>query len=686
MIGARDTAVGTAEVAELAGRVVSPAVHRAHLDGMRALAVYLVVAFHAGIYRFAGGYVGVDIFFVLSGYLVTQVLVRDVAGEGSIRLGRFYARRVRRLLPAAFVALIGTALLITALDPAEALAAIDAFKAAFLYSANWYFIGQSTDYFAAEVVSNPVLPFWSLAVEEQFYVIWPLTLAALFWVAVRLPKHRLLFVRLVVAGGALASMVWALTLRTDEPNRAYFGTDARAYQLLAGASIALLPSLVDRAGRFRRLVRFAAPASLVAIVAVGSSFGTDDPILRGVAITVVTVVAIVALEAAEGGIAQRALSSRPLVYLGKVSYGTYLWHWPVIIVAAEVLDLGEKGTLVLAVVVATGLASLSYQLLEDPVRTSRLLDRHRLAVIGVGLAVSVIAALVLIPAIIEPRDRTAVAQASPTDGFTPVPDWVDVAKIRKDRYGQVFGPDGKELSCVGRDPAECTIVRGSGKHILIMGDSNAVMMIPAFTQLAQDHDLSLSLGALSGCSWQRDVYTFTDEVNAACREIKDDAYDRVIPALDPDVIVLVNLGDSQYFSKADPNTRAVTPGVEASTRSSLEELAVDGRGVVVIEPLPRPTDDQNPLSCLSVAEVVEDCRFVAATGPSKFESLLRSIAASNPRVRSADVDQLVCPYFPICDPIVNGLVVRWDFQHLTRDYSRSLSEPLGSYLRDQGLL
>ena len=154
--------------------VEAPDTYRPYLDGLRALAVYLVLLFHAGLSAFSGGYIGVDVFFVLSGYLVTQLLLRDIAHNGSIRFGRFYARRFRRLLPAAFVALIVTAVVFTAISSTvEVSGAMESFKAAFLYSANWYFIHHASGYFGADITTNPVLPFWSLAVEEQFYIFWP---------------------------------------------------------------------------------------------------------------------------------------------------------------------------------------------------------------------------------------------------------------------------------------------------------------------------------------------------------------------------------------------------------------------------------------------------------------------------------------------------------------------------------
>ena len=231
--------------------------YRPHLDGLRAVAVYLVVLFHAGTSAFTGGYVGVDVFFVLSGYLVTQLLLRDVAQSGRIRFGRFYSRRFRRLLPAAFVALIVTAFVFTAISSTvEVSGAIGSFKAAFLYSANWYFIHHASGYFGADISTNPVLHFWSLAVEEQFYLVWPLALGGGFLLTRRLERARQMrAIRVAVVVGAIASAAWALSLKGSNPNHAYYGTDARAYELLAGAFLALTPATVDWAKKFARFMR-----------------------------------------------------------------------------------------------------------------------------------------------------------------------------------------------------------------------------------------------------------------------------------------------------------------------------------------------------------------------------------------------------------------------------------------------
>ena len=195
--------------------------YRPHLDGLRAIAVYLVVAYHAGADRLANGFIGVDVFFVLSGYLVTQILVRDVATMGRARFSNFYARRIRRLLPASLIALVITAVVYSALaTPAAVREVVGSFQAALLYVANWHFIRHSTDYFASTTTLNPVLHFWSLAVEEQFYLLWPLAFTGLVFLSRGFGAHAHRVRQAMVAAGLLASMLWALHLAGTNLDRA----------------------------------------------------------------------------------------------------------------------------------------------------------------------------------------------------------------------------------------------------------------------------------------------------------------------------------------------------------------------------------------------------------------------------------------------------------------------------------
>ena len=606
--------------------------YRPYLDGLRAVAVYLVVLFHAGSDRFGGGYIGVDVFFVLSGFLVTRLLLRDLESMGSIRFGRFYARRFRRLLPAAFATLIITALVFAALaSPVEVLDAAGGFKAAFLYVTNWYFIAQSSSYFGADLSSNPVLHFWSLAVEEQFYLLWPLLLGGLFVVARRFGARQHQVLRVAVAAGAVASLAWAWTLKGTNPNRAYYGTDARAYQLLAGALLALTPTVIARLARRPNAARWTAGFALAALVATAATWPSLDAIARGTLITLITVALLAALEATDGGVARRVLSGDGIVYLGKISYGTYLWHWPVILVLTRTFDPGPLPTIALTVLVATALASLSFQILERPIRVSALLDRHRRTVIAISLAASIIAAVVVIPAITNPTtSTTAVAgQDLTTTGFTPVPTGLDWQAIKTDFP--------KLTNCYGKPATDCTLVHGTGPHILLIGDSHAGMLIPALTALARTEHLTLSVSTDVSCPWQRDLYatphavfdktTSVDE----CKRIKDDTYDRVIPALNPDIIVTMNFPyevRSELVPYLGPDLKVPGPGTpndfawqEKTTTDSLAALRAGGRKVVLVEPTPfKPKFD--PLACLSQAAVIQQCRYVASTEPTRHRAAL----------------------------------------------------------------
>src|SRR5262249_23389344 len=321
-----------------------------------------------------------------------------------------------------------------------------------------------------------------------------------------------------------------------------------------------------------------------------------------------------------------------------ISYGTYLWHWLVILVMLKLFDLGTTATIAIVCLVVTGIASLSFQLLERPVREARGLDGHHRAVIISGLAISAVSALVLIPAIVFPGwPEGARSKANPA-GSTPVPtslDWRDAG------YNSLPLPP----VCIDRPADDCTVVHGTGRHILLIGDSHAQMLIPAFTKIAQQEHLTLSVAAWGGCPWQRDLYTSmaTDE----CRKRKEDAYTRVIPALKPDIIVAAQFGyddPSLYpFPGFGPDRRPAIPSLAAFSRllfrttlQSVKALRADGRDLVIIEPIPRASSD--PTGCLKTARVVEDCRYVVRNRPTRLEMLYRRLAGRSHRVWSADFD------------------------------------------------
>ncbi len=674
--------------------------YRPHLDGLRAVAVYLVVLFHAGAARFSGGFIGVDVFFVLSGYLVTQLLMRDLASRGAIRFGRFYARRMRRLLPAAFATLVITAIVYSAVaSPTETSSAVNAFKASFLYVANWFFIRRSTGYFSTDVNALPVVHFWSLAVEEQFYLLWPILLGSLFALTRRFGRRAHRAMQVAVGGGALASMVWALSLAGSHLDRAYYGTDTRAYELLAGAFVALTPGLVRRATRYQGLALAAVGATAVLLL-LSTSFIHINAVQRGVVTTITTVALIIAIEAARGGPVNRVLSSPTAVYLGQISYGTYLWHWPVIVVALALTNrtISPLSTFAISALMGTGLASLSYQALERPIRRQQFLNRVNPAVIAVGLTVSLVSALVIIPYVFDrPYHPLGTARGAAQPGSTPIPD-LDFKRAKSDKGGQL--QDVKFLdtwNCLGKPPSTCTIVKGGGQHILVIGDSHAWMMYPTFAKIAQNANLTLSTAATGGCPWQRDLYD-THKLPAdpkraqRCLAFKTDLYNRVIPRLKPDVIIAIetNYRTPTLYNRKNRPVRAAGPAdnlrqIKTDTARSVKLLEASAKKVVVVDPVPVAPFTDDPFVCLTKSQFLEQCRFTAGNEAASLVTIFHGLV-DDTRVYGMNWDRLVCPALPTCDPVIHGLIVRWDEGHLTPKFALTLVGPVTAELRRAGLI
>ncbi len=682
------TVVETPELV-VAGLTAAPPVtprYRPHLDGLRAVAVFLVVAFHAGLRRFQGGFIGVDVFFVLSGYLVTELLLRDIRSHGSVRVRRFYARRIRRLLPAALVTLVITAIAYAAIaSPVELFDARHAFQSALLYVSNWYFIHQSTDYFAADINASPVLQFWSLSIEEQFYFVWPLLLWGLFSLS-RRSRHSWTVVQVTVAGLGLASLVAALRLASSQPNLAYFGTFTRAYQLFFGALLALSPGIVRRVSQRAPVARWMpllALCAIAAVVVLGTSLVDVGPITRGALVVIAACALLLAIESGERGAVRRCLSIPPIVYLGRISYGIYLWHWPIIIVATREFSLAPLPLFAIATLIASGLASVSYQILEQPIRASLYLDRFRSPVIVTGLALSVITAVIVVPRVLDPdttrrTDSTTAAAAAPT-GAAPVPAGLDWQAARKDT--------GERPDCYRKSVSSCTLVHGSGPHVLLMGDSHALMLIPTFRALAARDSLTLSVAAFPRCPWLGIVEPILGL--AACRAHHADWLERVIPTLKPDLVVLVERAvddptEHGFVLAANgalikPDTPGYNKVVLDGARQTLDRLHAIGAKTLIVEPMPLPVDF-DPLACIAAAKYLDECRFVSFDHATPFELGLRDLD-NGTTVRTLDMDKWVCPYLPICDPVVGGLLVRRDASaHLTREFATALAPRMQALL------
>ena len=351
------------------------------LDGLRLLAVAAVMAFHFGLPGGAGGFLGVDIFFVLSGYLITSLLLNRMS-RGRLDVVDFWNRRLRRLLPALLV-VIGALVAWGAL--AAPVVSRDDLRgditATLFYVANWHFISTSS-YFASDGVPSPLEHMWSLAVEEQFYLVWPVVLA-LVALCVRQPRNRVLAVGALAASGLAASAVRLAVLWADSgQERAYLGTDSRIFEPLAGALLAALMSsglARRRAERFRTGLLVAGCLGLVwGLATLGGAGGATRGYADGGAVVVALGAAAVIAAIVTGQRTATSVLALPAVaYLGRLSYAMYLWHWPLEVWTGRYgwWDLSRVAMPIRAsilTVLTVGLAALSYHLVEKPLRYGNL--------------------------------------------------------------------------------------------------------------------------------------------------------------------------------------------------------------------------------------------------------------------------------------------------------------------------
>ena len=380
--------------------------YRPALDGIRAIAVLAVIAYHFNYGWAPGGFLGVDVFFVLSGYLITSLLLGEYARTGRIALRDFWLRRARRLLPALFVLLVVVAIWV-GLDEAPIARSLrrDDLLWTLFYASNWHFIQVGQDYFAQYASASPLRHTWSLAIEEQFYVVWPLLVAGTLWIGRKRPG---VLAAACVVGIVVSGLAMALLFNPADPSRAYFGTEARMHQLLIGALLAVLVRQKELPARFRRAAGVVAPiAAVMLLVAFDRLHDQDPAYYRGVSVLLaLTTAALVwAIEMNPRTRIARALSVRPVAWVGQISYGLYLWHWPVILAItvppALLANLpgATTGLNLTRLVVTFGLTIASFYLVEQPIR------RGRVPVIGRSARRFAVAAAVCIVAVSGVSDR-----------------------------------------------------------------------------------------------------------------------------------------------------------------------------------------------------------------------------------------------------------------------------------------
>jgi len=652
--------------------------HVVGLDGLRGIAVAAVVGYHLRPAWFPGGFLGVDLFFVLSGYLITGILLRETDQTGRIDFVEFLSRRLRRLLPAVITVVVAVVAFASAAGFPGQLAEVRRYGLATLgYVANWVFIADGSSYFTDIAGPSMLKHVWSLAIEEQFYLFWPALLLVLFRVRGRTA------VALGAGAIAVASAGWmALLYDSADPSRAYFGTDTRIFEPLIGAVVAVVFPLVGRSLTSRRSYWTGIAGGLglagwtITVFVVDDSWGG---FYTGGAVVLAAVTALMVVAAGSGrGPFVRLISYPALVGLGKISYGVYLWHWPILVALRQRGHVGALSDVL--VVVATLVVSLvSYRVLEMPVRHSPLRPRVAIGVLAVvALGVSsvsaaaagsgpvggvtteeAIAAMVAGPEIVAASGNAALSEVE-----------VDAAPLSE------FDVAAAPLVAVPMAPE----VEDGPITVALIGDSTAWTLGGGELDFSVQHGSFLSPFDTStvtlinmGRKGFRLIPGATTDAGGVRRRPPDDAENEAwwrssIDEIKPDLVVaLFGFNDLQSRDFDGRRVEFGTPEFDRLLIESARGLLDDLGGVAPVVWLTMPVlvadDIVNPaLAVFARRYVVERTAY--------FNELVGEIAASDPAVSAIDFASWVCQRIaddrqPTCTLDADGQPIRSDGIHFT---------------------
>jgi peptidoglycan/LPS O-acetylase OafA/YrhL len=539
--------------------------HLPALNGLRALAVFGVVAYHLQLGWASGGYLGVDLFFVLSGFLITSLLLEEWVATRTLRLVDFWARRAKRLLPALFLVLVALAAYLILNGRlggpgANGLVDLSGLRgdalATLLYVGNWHAIFAHQSYFAQFSSPSPLQHTWSLAIEEQFYLVWPPVLLVMLRFA---PKSwRRVGTVVAVAGALLSAGLMALLFHPGgDPTRIYYGTDTRLFDLMAGVTVAFLAAARPQPGpAARRALHVAGPVAAVVLgvfwVVAGTPAGIPrDPMFRGGFLGCAVLGALVVADARllERGPFARLLSVPPLHFLGTISYGVYLWHWPILVyLTGARTGLGSAPLDIVRVAATLALATASYYLVERPIRRAHLrgLLRFWLApVVAVATAVALVVAT--IPAVADPSTVARTSKA-------PLP-----------AGDQVAGVGGYGGQVPIKLPTGTVVSPADPLRIVLLGDS--VM-----------HDASYGITAALSATGEATVQTNTiDGFGLTTATIWPTAIPRIIREEHPQLIVASWSWDQ--FGPTKPNALHEPAAYTALLKRAVGVMLAAGNGV-----------------------------------------------------------------------------------------------------------
>ena len=693
---------------------------RPDIEGLRAVAVVAVVGYHAGIPGVGGGYIGVDVFFVISGFLITGLLWREVSATDTVRLGRFYGARARRLLPAAATVGVATAIAATiVLPPLQARSVLLDGIASALYVGNYRFAGQGTDYLASDLPPSPFQHYWSLGVEEQFYLVWPVLIIGTAWLIRRVARLRGGATPYAVVLGwvGAASLTAAVLCTRTWPTWAFFSLPTRAWELAAGGLVALSMPHWRRLSLLQASIAGWGGLALILLTCTQLHAGTPYPGTAAL-LPVLGTALVIGGGSVTHSLGPGRLLCRPAMRaIGRVSYSWYLWHWPVLLLMPALLgDPAGLPARLAATAVSAGLAVITLHLVENPGRFAAALRRSAktsLMVAGAASAAAACACLLLLTVLPAPVGHGTAAPtanivalpatsgpASPTpqeaalqqaigqvrgalaasEGLRAVPSNLEpsLASAPADKAAVFVNGCVRSWREVGQ--SECaTGDTASPTTVALIGDSHAAMWNPAFERVAEQRHWRLETLTKVTCPLQElpIVSPYLGREYTECEQWRGQIMARV-KAEHPRLVVL----DMSRRYGADFGFTSYDPAWVATLADTVKQLRGVGSTVLVLGPVADP--HSSVPACLSThlddATACAPARSVAVNDGGIAAERAATNAAGG---RYADLTDLFCAP-EACPVIVGNTLVFRDDNHVTTEYAQLLT-PVLAALADRAL-
>lgn len=671
---------------------------RPDIEGLRAVAVGLVVLGHAGFPYLDGGYVGVDVFFVISGFLITSLLLRELAGTGGISVVGFYARRATRLLPMAVTVTVTTlAASWLWLAPTRFQSIAEDALASSLYFVNYRLAFEGTDYLNADEAPSPFQHYWSLAVEEQFYLVWPLLLLAVALVARRSGRRATTGLAAVLVAAAAATFAAGALLTPLDPVWSYFGLHTRGWELALGSLVAVAAAgLARMPGALASTLMWGGLAAIV-----WSAFAFDDATVFPGAAAAVPVLGAAA--AIAGGCASPRLGAGGVLglpgfqILGRLSYGLYLWHWPILMIGPAALGLESTVRLNLVLVVAAlGITAVTYEVVENPVRFASWFKRRPARGAGFGIAataataaLAVLAASSFAPSATGTGESVEVAETGTaaevqellreSNAVSEAPSNLTPAPLdAKGDLAEIYG-SGCHASLETVDAEPCVFGDEDGPEVALFGDSHAASWFPSLEILADQEGWKLSSYTKSACPAPQIVKDNTELGGRyhQCEEWRESVLDRFADS-PPDLVVVASSENN------DPITEPGTDGDEAwldGWDSTLDRLTGSGSEVTLLSNPPK--FEESVPDCVSAN--LDDVS--ACGGPA--DELIRHrdrerealAIAEELGVRAVDTTGWFCAD-GTCPAVVGNMIAYRDSHHFSVTYAEFLAPVLATELPD----